>query len=211
LATTRIVQIDIGVTLQLPRCIPGGLAVSGEENSAQGYNLPHAEWADTVGRFLVMRFLLLLLATPASASDLTWTVGPSLPTTDSSAYATRTVSVEIMGKAIKLSKTFGELRPEDQSTCTKKVLKHDEVARLTFYELGVGGWVLKRDGDEIKIYSWSVSDGACQDKHHNVVACPVNEKLVTSVKVPGDEKLRERVFELDAKGKRNAFVCDNKD
>jgi hypothetical protein len=149
--------------------------------------------------------------------ELTWLVYPIPPPADTPANTRSPLALEITIGGVTRVQTFppqlGELSPLNLPLCASAVnlvaypLARDEVAKITFYEGGAGGFVVKRaGGDVLAVFGWEQSDGACEAKGH-VTTCPRRDKLVTKLHVPPGLEIRERIFELDAKGARHAFDC----
>jgi hypothetical protein len=112
-------------------------------------------------------------------------------------------------RPLELPPQFGALQPYNQSACKGDAypLKKGELAKLTFYEGGAGGFFVKRKGDTFGVYSWAQTDGLCGDVD-KPVECPRNEKQVASVtlKAKPDAKVHETIYELE-KGVRKPFDC----
>ena len=118
-----------------------------------------------------------------------------------------------MTRVQKFSPQLGALKPLNLPLCEGVVnlvaypLERGEVAKITFYEGGAGGFLVKRAAsDVLSVIGWEQSDGACEVKGQ-VTMCPRHDKLVTKLHVPKGLEIRERIFELDAKGTRHAFDC----
>jgi hypothetical protein len=171
---------------------------------------------------------VLLIATTASAAprwvdtpawptakpdaiDVTWVVHPiadaSKPET-TKAPLDLEVTIGSVTRTIKLDPQFGALSPINQTVCKTSAypLGKHEVAKITFYEGGAGGYFIRRSGAVLGIVDWSLTDGACPDKHGDPGACPRTEKLVIQLHAP-NVPVREHIVELDANGARHAFAC----
>ncbi|HTL36773.1 MAG TPA: hypothetical protein VL326_26745 [Kofleriaceae bacterium] len=112
----------------------------------------------------------------------------------------------------KLQPQFGALYPYNQAWChsepSQYPLTKGELAKITFYEGGAGGYVIRRKGDALVVYSWAQTDGLCGSVD-KPVECPKNEKQVASITVkakPG-AKVVEQILDVDAKGVRKPFDC----
>lgn len=159
--------------------------------------------------------LVTLLAVHATAAakprtvELTWRVYP--PQHDKAPVE---LVATIAGKTrtLTLAPQFGALYPINQPICahvqhtTQYPLARDELAKITFYEGGAGGYFVRRNGD---VVAWDQGDGACIGKHHQLVACPRKVKTVAKLALPANARVHERVIEVDAKGVPRPFDCGN--
>jgi hypothetical protein len=152
---------------------------------------------------------------PPHGIAITWLVyPPSVPMKRDPEILEQPVTLEIMtaGKVHtkKLAPQFGGLQPYNQSACNGDAypLQDGELAKLTFYEGGAGGYLVKRTGDTLVVYSWAQSDGLCGtvDKP---VECPRNVKKVADVVAYKQASMGvdERIVEIDDKGARKPFDC----
>jgi hypothetical protein len=153
----------------------------------------------------------------AKTGELVWVISPVIKTDDVNAMPNRPVTLEVtlggVTRAIKLAPDFGALHPLDEPMCANGdqviayPLAHGEIAKLTFYEGGAGGYVVKRSGDELSVIHWTLADYACEDKHHHTIACPNHDKRVARFHVPANVKLHEQIVEVDDHGERQPFDC----
>jgi hypothetical protein len=155
---------------------------------------------------------------PAAGPDdigLTWVVyPPSVPMKRDPQILQQPVTLEITAggatKATKLAPQFGGLQPYNQSACKGDAypLAKGELAKLTFYEGGAGGYIVRRKGDALVVYSWAQTDGLCGTVE-KPEECPRNEKQVASVaaQAKSGAKIVERIVEVDDKGARKPFDC----
>jgi len=146
---------------------------------------------------------------------LTWLVYPT-PRTDEPSKTPLELVVTIGDqppRTLKLKPQLGDLKPYNQPLCTNEQpfiqypFERGEVAKTAFYEGGAGGYLVRRSGDTLVIAEWEQSDGACDGKHHELVACPRTTKIATRIAIPKGSKIREQLFEIDRKGARHAFEC----
>ena len=156
-------------------------------------------------------------ATTVASGDIgiTWVVyPPSVPLRGDPQFLQQPVIIEVAdgGKttAKKLAPQFGALQPYNQSACKGDAypLQKREVAKLTFYEGGAGGFLVRREANALVVYTWAQTDGLCGSVD-KPVECPRNVKEVTSVAVtakPG-AKVVESIVEIDEKGVRKPFDC----
>jgi hypothetical protein len=159
---------------------------------------------------------VLLIASTAHAGALVWLVGPDIPAKDPSRDLVKTkVALEIVDahRTIALKPEFGSLRSDNQPSCKGRAypLETNEVGKLTFYEGGAGGYLVKQNGDLLDIRSWSLTDGACEGKNHDPVACPRKTTHIAYVKLPANTKLHDTIVMVDDKGTRSPFQCDSSD
>jgi hypothetical protein len=139
---------------------------------------------------------------------------PSVPLRRDPEILQRPVTLEIrtLGavRTKKLAPQFGALQASNQSACDGDAypLQEGELAKLTFYEGGAGGYVVKRTGDVLDVYSWAQSDGLCGtvDKPEE---CPRNLKKIANVVEYKQASMGvdERIVEVDEKGARKTFDC----
>ena len=145
--------------------------------------------------------------------QLTWLVSPVVaknPDDYPLAPLTLTATIGGVTRRFKLKPQMGSFKPYNQAVCetTAYPRKRDEVAKITFYEGGAGGYFVRRAGaDGLAIVSWDQSDGACEGKHGEMQECPRRMKPAGQFHIPEGTKIRERIIELDAKGGRHAFTC----
>jgi hypothetical protein len=194
------------------------------------------EWRRSAERSMMMAVRLALLLglfgtvanaepwsdTPAwpkaKTGELVWVVSPPIVTADPNAMPNQPVALEVtlgtVTRTIKLAPELGSMKPYNQPMCKQAgrvdayALGKGEVAKLTFYEGGAGGYVIARSGDELSVIRWSLEDGACEDKHHQPVGCPRKDKRVARFHVPAGVKLHEQILEVDDKGARHPFDCE---
>ncbi|HEX4455905.1 MAG TPA: hypothetical protein VH143_33825 [Kofleriaceae bacterium] len=148
----------------------------------------------------------------ASAAELTWLVS-SVVVVGSDDMPRQAVELVVaiggVERHVKLHSQFGQMVPSYQSVCGGAAfpLKHGELAQINFEEGGFGGFVVRRAADDVlEVVEWTQEDGACE-VHGKTTACPRNDKLVATMHVPAGVNARERLFDVDAHGKRTAFAC----
>ncbi|HEY4060041.1 MAG TPA: hypothetical protein VGM39_25675 [Kofleriaceae bacterium] len=145
----------------------------------------------------------------AAPVQLTWVVHPANGETLESK-----VELEVTngGKTstIKLEPKVGALLSLNEVECKTAAypLEKNEVAKITFYEGGADGYLVRRRGSAYELVDWFLTDGGCDDKHGNITACPRQEKRVQTVAIPAKATLVESIVQVDAAGKRTPFVCD---
>lgn len=152
--------------------------------------------------------------------QLTWVVFPaSVPMKRDPQMLMSPVKLEVSYRGGSTQTTdlppqFGGLSALNQAACGSPAypLEHNEVAKLTFYEGGAGGFVVRRHTrDSLTVYEWSQSDGACMDAKGNFSDCPVHQTRAATANVPAAAprwaKFREQIVEVDAQGARRPFDC----
>jgi len=113
-------------------------------------------------------------------------------------------------QTVKLEPQLGALYPYNQIECNTDAypLSKTEVAKITFYEGGAGGYLVRRElQDTLVVVDWSLTDGACEGPGGEPVACLPYEKILTTYKVPVGATVKQRIVEADAKGAREPFSC----
>ena len=159
--------------------------------------------------------------TPVGDIVITWVVfPPSVPLKRDPQILQQPVTLEITaggGKIMqetKLAPQFGGLQASNQSACHGDAypLEQGELAKLTFYEGGAGGYFVKRAGDFLTISEWSQTDGACTNAKGDMIACPRTVKQVGKVlvKAKPNATVAEQILEVDEKGVRQPFDCGAK-
>lgn len=149
--------------------------------------------------------------------ELTWLVYPIPPPADTPENTRAPLALEItIGGVTRVQKfppQLGALKPLNLPLCEGAVnlvaypFERGEVAKITFYEGGAGGFLVKRAAsDVLSVIGWEQSDGACEVKGQ-IAVCPRHDKLVTKLHVPKGLEIRERIFEVDTKGTRHPFDC----
>jgi hypothetical protein len=169
-------------------------------------------------RVVVLSVCLCTAAYADSTFTLTWVVHPDVPAshTDSPPDYPRTPLELIAGSAhIALKSEFGALAAINQSVCDSATfssqypLEKNDVAKITFYEGGAGGYVVRRASPKsLVLYAWSQDDGACINAKHEPTSCPPKETKVETISVPTGAKIVQRLVLLDATGTQTPFVCD---
>ncbi len=149
---------------------------------------------------------------------ITWVVSPPAGPAKDSELPKQPVTLVITAgggqilEETKLAPEVGALYPYNQAWChtepSQYPLAKGELAKITFYEGGAGGYVIRRKGDSLVVYSWNQTDGLCGDVD-KPVECPKNEKKVATivVKAKPDAKVVEQILEVDDKGVRQPFDC----
>ncbi|HEY4182424.1 MAG TPA: hypothetical protein VGM90_36585 [Kofleriaceae bacterium] len=149
-------------------------------------------------------------APKATPVQLTWVVHASAATDENYKQALE-LEVTTAGKTktITLKPQVGALYAYNQIACKTDAypLGKNEVAKITFYEGGAGGYFVRHKGSAYELVDWFLTDGACDDKKGNFVACPRQEKLVQKLAVPANAQLVDRIIEVDLAGQRTPFVC----
>lgn len=115
------------------------------------------------------------------------------------------------GRTIELEPQMGSLFPFNQSVCksTAYPLEPGELAKITFYEGGAGGYVVRRKGDGLELVAWSQADGACADESTgDPVACPPMYERVQMIDAVPNARVEETIVELDAAGMRTVMSCE---
>jgi hypothetical protein len=166
---------------------------------------PRAKWVDRP-------------AWPAGDTlELTWVVKPGVPTKKDPDIPKAPLELHAtMGgttRKITLAPQQGALYPYNQPVCAGKTgfiqypLAKNQVAKITFYEGGAGGYFVRRTGDVLEVVAWEQPDGACDGKNGELVACPGSEVIAFKLHVPKSVKIREAIVELDANGARTPLAC----
>ncbi|HEX7700918.1 MAG TPA: hypothetical protein VF403_09355, partial [Kofleriaceae bacterium] len=88
----------------------------------------------------------------AKTGELVWVVSPPLVTADPNAMPNQPIALEVtlgtVTRTITLAPEFGSMKPYNQPMCKKAdrvdayALARGEIAKLTFYEGGAGGYVI---------------------------------------------------------------------
>ena len=88
-------------------------------------------------------------------------------------------------------------------------LEKGELAKITFYEGGAGGYFLRRAGNFLTIFEWSQTDGACPGANDELVACPRSVEQVGKIRVKAKvgATIVEEILMVDDKGVRSPFDC----
>ena len=115
---------------------------------------------------------------------------------------------------IALPPETGNLNSYNQIMCRTSAYPLDkgELGKLTFYEGGASGYVIRRGAaDVLEIHAWSQTDGACESPTHQLVACPVEDKRVARLHVPASVKVTGGAILLTEHGKQVPVVCEKRD
>jgi hypothetical protein len=163
-------------------------------------------------------FILVWLAATAHARTtftLTWLVHPDLPVKHPEVdYPLTPVDLVAGTERIALKPQLGALKAINQSACAGKVsieqypLDKGEVAKITFYEGGAGGYFVRRVAPlQLALYSWELGDGACPDAKGEPGACPRKEKKLRTIAVPAGAAIVQKLMMVDAKGKQTPYAC----
>lgn len=148
----------------------------------------------------------------AETVEIAWLVHPVPEDATTPETTLAPVDVEItvgsVTRKIKLAPRFGGLYPYNQAVCktTSYPLLKSEVAKITFYEGGAGGYFVRRARDVLAIIYWNESE-VCNDKHGNLIECPRSERVVFQLHVPAHAKIRESLVEVDNAGARHPLAC----
>jgi hypothetical protein len=156
--------------------------------------------------------------------ELTWVVGPDTknpvdPYGDGFGLPLRPVVLEArlggVTRRVELKAETGNLFSYNQIMCRTGAytLTRGELAKLTFYEGGASGYLVKRpQPGALEIHSWWMSDGACEDpKTHQLGACPGEDKVRATLAVPASAKITGGAIVLLEHGKRVPLVCESRD
>lgn len=146
---------------------------------------------------------------------LTWVVSPAIvphPKWPDTLLAPVELEVSIgnVTRRVKLEPQQGSLFPYNQPVCqtTAYPLEPGEVAKITFYEGGAGGYFVRRTAQgELEVGSWSWTDGACAGPAGDPVACPRGETIVTRIQVLASITVQEAIVTASATGGRTALEC----
>ena len=108
----------------------------------------------------------------AQKGELVWVLSPLLKAAENE-YPKQPVALEVtlggVTRTLTLAPDFGALHPLNEPMCADGdhviayPLAHGEVAKLTFYEGGAGGYVVRRSGDALSVIHWTLEDYACED------------------------------------------------
>jgi hypothetical protein len=153
--------------------------------------------------------------------ELTWVVGPDTknpkdPYGEGFALPLRPVVLEArlggVTRRVELKPETGNLFSYNQIMCRTGAytLGKGELAKLTFYEGGASGYLVKRPRPEqLEIHAWWMSDGACEDpQSHAIDACPGEDKVRATLDIPATAKLTGGAIVLLEHGKRVPLVCE---
>jgi hypothetical protein len=153
---------------------------------------------------------------------LTWRVYPARPDPshpDDPSLERRVVELAArlgsVTRHVRLPAQTGGLFAENQSVCQSAgsttapyARERDEVAKITFYLGGAGGFFVRRSPrDTLTIGEWNQSDGACVDALGAVDACPRKEKAIAKMPVPSAALIAEALIEVQEAAKETAFDC----
>jgi hypothetical protein len=165
-----------------------------------------------------MRLVILACLAGTAAADppvrveLTWVVHPP-PKTSKDDYPKQPLDLVIKigatTKTIKLAAQMGSLQPYNQAMCKSGAypFERGEIAKITFYEGGAGGYFIRRAKPGFELVDWGQTDGACPDGKGDVTVCPRSEKVVQKLDLPEGGKFFESIVEIDDAGKRHALSC----
>jgi hypothetical protein len=158
------------------------------------------------------------LDTPAwptgSVLHLTWLVGEDPKPRDGELPRQPIELLATIGKttrSITLPAQQGGLHAINQSACRGSAypLERSEVAKITFYEGGAGGFFVRRAAkNALEVIEWNQTDGACESASGELVACPRSERVRAQFHVPAGVKIDESIELVDAKGNRTVFDCE---
>jgi len=146
---------------------------------------------------------------------LAWQVAPdSVPDPHNPdllrAPVTLEASIGAVTRRIALAPQFGALHPYNQPFCKTDAypLGKHEVAKITFYEGGAGGYLVRRGPDDVvAVVAWEQSDGACPDAHGEPAGCPRRETAVFRMHVPPLRAIHEVIDEVDERGTVHTLDC----
>ncbi len=130
-------------------------------------------------------------------------------------YPLAPLDLRIDGETLKLEPQMGALQPVRQSVCHvdkergyPDPLGPDEVAKISFFEGGSGGYLVRRVGNRFALLEWSQTDGACNDpKTNDFIPCPIHEKPARTLALPADAEIVQRVILRDATGEETPLDC----
>ena len=157
--------------------------------------------------------------------ELMWVIGadqknPKDPYGDGFGLPLRPVElVARMGgvtRRITLEPETGNLNSYNQIICHTGAypLVKGELAKLTFYEGGASGYLVKRGAtaDVLEIHWWAQTDGACESPTtHQLGACPVEDELRGQLHIPAKAKLTGGSIFFEDHGKQVPVVCEKRD
>jgi hypothetical protein len=151
----------------------------------------------------------------AAAFEVTWMVHPFVPDPkDPEGLPLRPLTLVAGTERIELERQLGALEPYNQSVCAGEgrieqyPLREDEVAKITFYEGGAGGYLVKRTPQGLALIAWGLSDGACEDPETGeVVECKRSEREVRVFAVGPKVHVKESLLVVDATGKQLPIDC----
>lgn len=87
-------------------------------------------------------------------------------------------------------------------------LRKGDLAKLTFYEGGAGGYLVRRAGPEaLAVIAWEQTDGACPLPNGDLGVCPPSETRVVKLHVPAHVKVHEAIVEIEPDGTRHPIDC----
>lgn len=147
---------------------------------------------------------------------LTWVVGrPTIPHPTYEGVMLQPLTLEIGTEAgvrkVELKPQMGSLFPFNQSVCSSTAypLAAGELAKITFYEGGAGGYVVRRgEGGGLELVAWSQTDGACADERTgDPITCPPMYERVQTIEAADNARVEETIVEVDATGTRAPMSC----
>lgn len=123
------------------------------------------------------------------------------------------IEVENVSVRVRLLPSGGALFPYNQGACQGKSPQHaydktdSQLAKLIFYEGGALGYVVEREGQELRINSWVQPSGLCVEKQSKPKACPIRVKLVKAVPVPLSVRFEEQILLVKTDGSTSILSC----
>jgi hypothetical protein len=150
-----------------------------------------------------------------AAFEVTWIVRPVVPDPkDPEGMPLHPLTLVAGGERIELEPQMGGLLPYNQSTCAgasqieQYPLRDNEVAKITFYEGGAGGYLIKRTPAGLALIAWGQSDGACENpKTKELDECPRSEREVRVFRTGPTVEVNQRLLIVDKTGKESPIDC----
>ncbi len=141
-------------------------------------------------------------------------VNPKLVNTQD--YPLAPLELKVGDKVLKLEPQMGALNATYQSVCHPDKTESyaypmgaDDVAKITFEEGGVGGYLVKRVDGKLVLFTWGQSDGACEDpKTKEITECPISTKQARVLDAPATAEVIQRLLVVDAAGKQAPIDCN---
>lgn len=153
-----------------------------------------------------------------AAFEVTWIVHPLVPDPKEPDTLLYPLTLVAGGDRIELEPQLGGLKPYNQSVCSGKAqvdqypLADGEVAKITFFEGGAGGYLVKRSRKGLVLIAWNQSDGLCEDpKTHEPAPCPRSERQVREFVVGPAVEVTQQLFVVDKSGKQSPIDCTSAD
>jgi hypothetical protein len=146
--------------------------------------------------------------------ELTWFVHAEGPMDPQTGLSSRRVELEVRASStiqrIALGEQFGALSASNQTACKTSSYPNegDDVAKLTFYYGGAGGFSVKRASQStLGAFAWSQPDGLCMNAQGQPDACPGSQRRIALIQVQSDDPIEETIIELDPRAREQRLVC----